>query len=171
MRFWGPRSLPGLPRVPLLFATILVFNVTLRPSLFTSWETEAGPLVKALGRGLVRASVLRTERPWADSDLREAGALRPHSGALTLVHGRVLGGSGFWGAGMPRRCWCPWGPSGSGRTEPQALGDSPLGEEGRHQSPRWSPLPPSPSRVQRCPRGGSGQNCCPRPPATGSAPA
>ncbi|XDA84691.1 hypothetical protein R6Z07F_014501 [Ovis aries] len=73
---------------------------------------------------------------------------------------------------MPRRCWCPWGPSGSwAGLNHRRLGTVP-GEEGRHQSPAaGSPLPPSPSRGSALSTRRIGPELLPRPRSHGLGPA
>ena len=132
--------------------------------------------MKALGRGWVPASLLRAPCQWADSNLREAGASDLTLGPLTLCTGES-GGALRLGAGTacrPRRVaearLVPSGPRWVvGRTEPQALGDSP----GRRAAPepcRRVPVrPQTPAGVQHPPRGGLGLELLPCPNATGSA--
>lgn len=94
-----------------------------------------------------------------------AGAPDLTAGPLTL-YGRVWGLR--LGAGMPKALLVPLGPQWVvGRTEPQAQGQS-LGRRAAPEPCGGVPVPPSPNRGSRCPRGGSGQAAPPE--ATGSAP-
>ena len=125
---------------------ILVFLILcFVPAFSPLWETEAGPLVKAPGRGWVRASVLRVERPWADCNLRETGASDLMSGPLPLWTGESRGAAA-WCSSRRRDSEALLVPLGVGSwagLNHSALGQPP-GEVGRHQSPvAGSPSAPS----------------------------